>query len=181
MLRLFNMLCLFFLACNSNTDQQADANRKKPANETEENIYRAADSMMAAFKRQDWQAFAHYNHPSMKRMMGGNGHFVSYISNQMADIPDTAIKSIKAGDILQVVKTDLDLQCVVEQHMHIQLEHIDIHTTSHLVGESLDNGKTWTFFDASSHGLVTPKDIKPNLSPELKIPPQKKEVKQLQQ
>ncbi len=40
-----------------------------PANETEANIYRSADSMMAAFKRKDWPTFAHYNHRAMMKMM----------------------------------------------------------------------------------------------------------------
>lgn len=179
-LSLFTLLILLLAAaCGSKNEESATTNRKKAANETEENIYRAADSMMAAFKRHDWKTFASYNHPSMLQMMGGPGHFVSFIKEQMKNIPDTAIKSMNAGDILQVVKTNDDMQCVLEQQMHMRMEGIDINTTTYLVGQSLDDGKTWTFFDAATNGLVTPKDIKPNLSPELKIPAQKKEVEQL--
>lgn len=116
----------------------------------------------------------------MMQMMGGVDNFVTFISQQMKHIPDTAVKQIGAGNILQLVKTDKDQQCVLEQHMHMLLEGIDINSTTYLVGESLDNGNTWKFFDASSNGLVTAKDIKPNLSPELTIPAQKKEIKQLQ-
>ena len=52
----------------------------------------------------------------------------------------------------------------------MELEGTRIISTSYLVGESLDKGKTWTFFDASNAGSVTPKDVKPNLSPGLNIP-----------
>ncbi|WP_207495140.1 hypothetical protein [Aridibaculum aurantiacum] len=181
--RLILLVFLFsFLACKSNDGSNGNdgIKRNKAANDIEENIYRSADSMMTAFKRQDWQTFASYNHPAMMRMMGGAENFVFFIKEQMKHIPDTAIKVMAAGNILQVVKTETDHQCVLEQHMHMLLEGININTTTYLVGESVDEGKNWTFFDASSNGLVTPKDIKPNLSNELNIPAQKKEVKQLQ-
>ena len=181
---LWLLICIstFFIACkSSNADDQANAiARNKPANEIEENIYRSADSMLAAFRRQDWQTFARYNHPAMMKMMGGPDKFVFFIKEQMKHIPDTAVKKIGAGNILQVIKTENDHQCVVEQHMHMRLEGIDINTITYLVGESLDGGKNWTFFDASSNGLVTPKDIKPDISAELTIPSLKKEVKQLE-
>ncbi len=180
MKKLFALVSVgFLLSCNQKDTTETSTHRKG-ANETEVNIYRAADSMMATFKRQDWHAYSKYNHPAMTQMMGGENNFVSFIQEQMKHIPDTAIKRIGVGNILQVVKTDKDQQCVVEQNMHLQLDSIDIKTTSYLVGESLDAGKTWTFFDASSSGLVTPKTIKPDLSADLKIPEQKKEVKQLQ-
>ena len=176
---IFLALITVFNSCKTEGKNEGITHRK-PANEIEENIYRSGDSMMAAFKRKDWNAYVQYNHPSMMQMMGGSENFVSFIKEQMKQIPDTAIKKIGLGDILQVIKTEKDYQCVVEQSMHMQLEGISINTTTYLIGESLDQGKTWTFFDASSSGLVTPKDIKPNISPDLKIPVQKKEVKQLE-
>jgi hypothetical protein len=47
------------------------------------------------------------------------------------------------------------------------------------VGESLNGGNSWTFFDASNGGLVTAKDIKPNISPELTIPAKKQKMQKL--
>lgn len=53
-----------FVACKDSGENVVNGfPRKKAANEIEENIYRSADSMMAAFKRQDWKTFASYNHP----------------------------------------------------------------------------------------------------------------------
>jgi hypothetical protein len=49
--------------------------------------------------------------------------------------------------------------------------------TTYLVGESLDSGKTWTFLDASTG--MAPKDLKKDISPELKIPEKKQRVEQL--
>jgi hypothetical protein len=176
----FVLLCNVLLYACKNNGKNETADHRKPANETEEHIYNAADSMMAAFKNRDWPTFVRFNHPAMTNLMGGNDNFISFIQLQMKQIPDTAVKYIGAGNILQVVTTDKDQQCVVEQNMKLVMDSIQITSTSYLVGESLDNGKTWKFFDASNSGLITAKDIKPNLSPELKIPAKKQESKLLQ-
>ncbi len=162
----------FGISCTGNNNEHS------PANKTEGNIYRAADSMLAAFKRKDWETFAGYNHPAMMKMMGGQQAFASFIREQMKQIPDTAIKIIKAGKILQVIKTNKDQQCLVEQNMEMHIEGVRILDTSYLIGESLDGGTNWTFFDASVNARV-PKDIKPDISPELKIPARKREMQKL--
>jgi hypothetical protein len=95
----------------------------------------------------------------------------------MKQIPDTAIKSIGVGKILQVVKTDQDHQCVVEQNMLMEMQGMRLSSTTYLVGESLNGGKSWTFFDASTGGAVKPTDLKPNLSPEIKVPEKKQDMK----
>ncbi len=46
-------------------------------------------------------------------------------------IPDTAIKTIEAGKILQVIKTNNDQQCVVEQNMEIHTEGTRIISTTY--------------------------------------------------
>jgi hypothetical protein len=163
----------------SETRRAAAKDPRNPATETEENIYRSADSMLAAFKGKDWTTFAQYSHPAMIKMLGGQDAFVKLITAQMQQIPDTAVKSIGITKILQVVKTDQDQQCVVEQNMLMELSGMRITSTTYLVGESLNGGKSWTFFDASNGSVVKPKDLKPNLSPEIKVPEKKQEMKQM--
>jgi hypothetical protein len=113
----------------------------------------------------------------MLKMVGGVEAFEKLLIDQMKQIPDTAIKSIGVGKILQVVKTDQDHQCVVEQNMLMHMQGMKLNSTTYLVGESLNGGKSWTFFDASSGGVVKPKDLKPNLSPEIIIPEKKQDMK----
>jgi len=130
--------------------------------------------MLAAFKRKDWVNFVKYNHPAMVKRMGGAEAFASFINQQMRQIPDSAIQSIALGKILQIVKTPHDQQCIVEQNMKMMMEGVDLSRTTYLIGESLDNGVTWTFLDATANSGLPPKAIKPDLSDELKIPVTKK-------
>jgi hypothetical protein len=61
----------------------------------------------------------------------------------------------------------------------MELSGMRITSTTYLVGESLNGGKSWTFFDASNGSVVKPKDLKPNLSPEIKVPEKRQEMKQM--
>jgi hypothetical protein len=170
-------LLILFLVAGVMACKEGTKDPRNPANETEVNIYRSADSMMTAFKAKDWATFARYNHPAMVKMVGGQEAMINMIAQQMQQIPDTAIKSIGVGKILQVVKTEQDHQCVVEQNMLMEMQGRRLNSTTYLVGESLNGGKSWTFFDASSGGVVKPKDLKPNLSPEIMIPEKKQDMK----
>lgn len=165
------VISTLIISCKDEPKRQVDTG-------TEQNIYRAADSMMAAFQRKDWRTFVRYNHPAMMKMMGGPEPFAAFITQQMKQIPDTAIKSLETGKILQIVKTNKDLQCVLEQSMVMHMEGTKITRTTYLIGESLDLGKTWTFFDASSNAMSLEK-IKPDISPKIKIPTKKQEMEKL--
>jgi len=171
------ILLLLFAAAILVSCKQNQANKHHPANETEANIYKAADSMMAAFKRRDWMTYAKYNHPSMQKMFGGQQGLASFVNEQMKQVPDTTIKNIEAGKILQVVKTDKDEQCVIEQTTDMHIKGLHVLKTNYLVGESLDGGKTWTFLDVTSG--IPPKTLKPDISPQLKIPEKKQTVEEL--
>jgi hypothetical protein len=97
----------------------------------------------------------------------------------MNGISDSIIKSAQVNRIVQVEKVDNELQCVVEQKLVMEMAGNRITSTTYLVGESLNGGKSWTFFDASNEGRIRPLDIKPNLSPKFTIPQKKQETTDL--
>lgn len=138
--------------------------------EMEKNIYTSGDSMLAVFKRKDWLGFVKYMHPNLTKRMEGDTAFAAFVALQMKKIPRNAIKDVRLGRILQVVKTPHDEQCVVEQQMTMEVDGVEFDKTTYLVGESRDGGNAWTFFDASTKTALTAKEIKPDLSDELKIP-----------
>lgn len=179
------LLIASFTACTEGvkdgkaTRKAAAKDTRNPKDDIEVNIYRSGDSMMQAFKNKDWTTFAKYNHPAMLAMMGGEEAFVGLLANQMQQIPDSSIKLIKIGKVLQVIKTPYDHQCVVEQNMEMVMESMQVNSTTYLVGESLNGGKNWTFFDASNSERIKATDIKPNLSREIIVPEKKQEMKQL--
>ncbi len=152
---------------------------RNPKNKTEEHIYRSADKMLLAFRNKDWESFVTYLHPNMIARLGGKEQMGKLMVAQMKDVPDSAIKKLEVSRIVQVKQTANDVQCIVEQQMMMHLQGAEVTSTTYLVGESLDNGKNWTFFDASNSGAADPRTIKPDLSPELNIPEKKQAVREL--
>jgi hypothetical protein len=177
MVTLFSMVaCSEQAPVNDTKEARRTEDNRKAANETEASIYKSADSMMTAFIKHDWKGFALFTHPAMLRVMGGADNIAFMVKQQMQNVPDTVIKSARVEKVLQVEKVDNELQCLVEQKIVMEMEGNRIVSTSYLIGESLNQGKSWTFFDASDNGKIKPLDVKPNLSPDLKIPPKKQEV-----
>ena len=137
-------------------------------------IHRCADSLVIGFKTKDTELFTRYSYPALIGSMGGKAEFINYISQMFMQIPDSAWKKYETGNILQVIKTDGDLQTIIELNSIIEWQGNRITTTSYLVGESWDGGLYWTFFDAQNDAAIA-KLIKPDLSEQLIIP--KKNVK----
>jgi len=170
--------------CGSDSNKQNATNQqpmleRTTRNEVEKAIYASADSMMLAFKKQDWNTFAAFTHPAMVQVMGGTENLAQLAKQQMTGLADTVVKRAEVDSILQVVTVDNELQCLVKQTMVFEQDGNRITSTSYLVGESLNEGKSWTFFDASNEGKIKPIDIKPNLSTQFNIPRKQQQTTQL--
>ena len=138
------------------------------------NIRHCADSLAWGFKTKNWEVYTRYSYPAIIGAFGGTKEFMSYMATIFEAVPDSAWKMYAPGKILQVVKTEGDLQAIVELRSVLEWQGRKITTVSHLVGESWDGGLFWRFFDSEgdrSKALV----VKPDLSEQLIIP-QKKET-----
>lgn len=136
------------------------------------NIRNCADSLCHGFKTKNWELFTRYNHPALIGSLGGTKEFMNYMAMMFASIPDSAWKLYEPGKILQVIKTEGDLQTVIELKSVLNWEGRRITSITHLIGQSWDGGLFWTFFDSEGDraaALV----IKPDLSDKLIIPPKK--------
>ena len=100
------LIALSLTQCKN--EKVAGAKNSRGQNETEQSIYRSGDSMLAAFHRKDWLTFVNYQHPGMVKMMGGHRAFASLVAAQYNQIPDTAVKKIELGKVLQVVTIPKD-------------------------------------------------------------------------
>lgn len=167
------ILTLLIVCIYQFSQAQTDSARIAPI------IISKADSMMTMFQQRNWVQFARFNHKGVKDLMGGEEAFITTIETQMKALPDSAIKKASAGKLLQIVFTETDVQCIIEQIVEIDFSGMLIHSVTPLIGESTDGGKNWTFFDGSGASpLIQNKDIKPNLSDRLRIPAVKRNIQQ---
>ncbi|MBI5858008.1 MAG: hypothetical protein HZB42_10235 [Sphingobacteriales bacterium] len=133
------------------------------------NIRKCADSLAIGFKTKDWELFARYSYPALIGALGGKEEFKTYMAMMFAPVADSAWKMYEPGNILQVIKTEGDLQAVIELKSVLEWQGARITTVSHLIGESWDGGMFWTFFDPEGDRPKTML-IKPDLSDQIIIP-----------
>lgn len=139
-------------------------------------IRSAADSMTTAFKNKDFITFAHYNNSRLLELLGGESSFVEFMEKQMSMLKDVNFKEMKAGRIIRVLNYENTYQCIIEQHSELEMEGVVISAISHLVGLSVDNGKSWRFADGNNGTKEDFNSIMPELSPALIIPKKKQEM-----
>lgn len=156
------VLYLFVLSCFEGRSQPDTIVMKQ-------NILRCADSMGKSFLQKDWKTFVRYNNPNLVRMLGGEENFIAFTKETLKEIPDTAFKKYEIGKIIQIVQTPFDWQCLVEQKTELNIHGMKMNSTTYLVGESLDGGKGWTFFD-SQGDAESARLFKPDLSERFIIP-----------
>lgn len=164
-----SLLTLSILFIVSNSQAQFDTSFIKT------NIRHCADSLTYGFKAKKWDVFARYSYPALIGSLGGVKEFITYISETFSQIPGTAWKKYEPGKILQIIKTGGDYQTIIELKTKLEWQGSLITTTSHLIGESWDGGRFWTFFD-SQGDVRAAKMIKPDLS-DLLIIPERQETK----
>ena len=139
------------------------------------NLLHCADSLTQAFKSKDWEKYTRYSYPAMIGTLGGKKAFIDYVAKNFNAVPDTAWKQYEPGKVLQLIKTDRDIQAIVELHSLIEWQGIRVISTSYLVGESWSEGLYWTFFD-SQNDINAAKTIKPDLSNQMIIPAKKEKM-----
>lgn len=171
MLKPFLFLPLFFLYAIAGEAQFDTGFARK-------NITRCADSLVRGFRTKNWELFSLYSNPAIIGTMGGKAAFIQFVSQTFSTIPASAWKSYKPGNVLQVVKTPYDLQSVIELISVVEWEGKRVSSTAALVGQSWDGGLNWTFFDSQNDSNAV-KMIKPDISPEIKIPAKNEKVERL--
>ncbi len=146
-----------------------DTNAQFDSSYVKRQISQCADSLAYGFRTRNWEVFARYSNPGMIGTMGGKDEFIRFIATMFEGIPGEAWKLYKPGSILQVLQSGRDLQCVIELNSVIETEGNRISSKSHLIGQSWDGGRFWTFFD-SQNNLQAARLIKPDLSEAIVIP-----------
>ena len=159
----WRLLLILVLFVTLDTNAQFDSSFVKSQ------ITKCADSLAYGFRNRNWEIFARYSNPAMIGSLGGKAEFIRTISSMFSEIPQDAWKLYRPGQLLQVIKSGADLQCVIEMNSIIETDGKRITSKSHLIGQSWDGGIFWTFFD-SQNSLEASRQIKPDLGESIVIP-----------
>ncbi|MBL0153740.1 MAG: hypothetical protein IPP93_09705 [Chitinophagaceae bacterium] len=145
---------------------------------TKNRIRICADSFAMGYLTKNWPLYTRFSYPPLVAKMGGAAEFQSIIRDARTQIPDSCWKKYEPGAVLQVLKTEGDMQAIIELNSILEYNDVRITATSHLVAESWDAGYFWTFFDPLNDSTLA-RFIKPDLSPSLHIPERKEKMEPL--
>ncbi|TDX01716.1 hypothetical protein [Dinghuibacter silviterrae] len=132
-----------------------------------------AARMAEAFSNENYTVLGQYTYPKIVKMMGGKDKMSAVIKAQRAQMQNNGvtITGVSVGTPTSIVKTNSGLQCVVPEYLDLKAPSGVIHSTTYLIGFSMDGGHHWTFLDASNKDLATIRKPFPEVSTQLTIPP----------
>ena len=145
----------------------------------------ASDSLRAQANRMtnglisgDYTTFIRYMYPKVVELSGGTANLKQALQQmtRQFDSLGMSFQSITVDSLSDFVKTATQLQATIRQHTAMKVPHGRSVATSTLVGISLDNGVHWKFLDSHNMTLAVMRQVMPNLSTRLVIPPQQPPV-----
>jgi hypothetical protein len=135
-----------------------------------------AMDMATALMKNDFSSFVKYMHPNIVAFAGGNEKMKAKMDSAYQTMTrfGAGFKRYWIGDPGEIVKHNNQLQAVLPESTTLQtpLGMLTIETSMIVI--SPDNGKNWWFIDTNVYRADKLKNILPDLSPKLVIPPRKK-------
>jgi hypothetical protein len=128
-----------------------------------------ADSMLHAYSNNNLNVYANLSYPGIVSYYGGNRNYMMYLERARA------LESFTPGstDKLEVIQLETrgnESQCVIQRSHETTLDNKKAVIISYMVGQSLDKGKSWTFFDVALNSVDNITWIMPDIFQELAIP-----------
>ncbi len=169
MKKLLLLLCTVVLAYNADAQVEDMEAAKKSA-------FLAAKTMDEALINRQYDDYVVYNHPKvLEQVKGGRAGMAIQVAQQIKDIEEAGntITAVWPKMPEVVLDTAGEWQTTLQQFMEYRLPEGKIKSETTIVGISPDKGKTWYFLDVAGRTLKDLKELFPNLSSRLIIPPAK--------
>ena len=137
-----------------------------------------ASRMANALIKGDYNTFIHYIYPKVVQMSGGAENLKSILTQTFSQLASAGMsfQSVTVDSPTTIIKVGTQLQSTAQQHTTINMKQGHSIATTTLVCLSNDNGVHWKFVDANHKTADNMKQVIPNLSNAIVIPPQQAPV-----
>jgi hypothetical protein len=134
-----------------------------------------AMDMGSAFMKNDFTTFAKYMHPNIIAFAGGKEKMKAVMDSAYGAMKlfGVSFKRYWIGNPGEILNYKGQLQTVLPQSTTLQTPLGELTAETHWIVISTDNGKNWYFIDTNVYKVDKVKNILPDLSPNLVIPPRK--------
>jgi hypothetical protein len=135
-----------------------------------------AMDLATAFMKNDFNTFVKFMHPNIVAFAGGKEQMRSKMDSAYATMKQFGVsfKRYWIGTPGPVISYKGQLQAVLPESTTIATPLGDLTVETSIIVLSSDKGKSWTFIDTNVYQADKLKNILPDLSPDLVIPPRKK-------
>jgi hypothetical protein len=134
-----------------------------------------AMDMATALMKNDFTTFSKYMHPNVVAYAGGKEKMKAKMDSAYIMMKQFGVsfKRYWFGNPTEIISYKNQLQAVLPQSTTVKTALGEITAETSLVVISSDKGKNWWFIDTNVYKVKKLKNILPDLSPKLVIPPQK--------
>lgn len=135
-----------------------------------------AMDMATAFMKNDFSSFVKYMHPNIIEFAGGREKMKSKMDSafQAMKMFGASFKRYSIGSPGEIVNYKGQLQAVLPESTVITTILGEVTAETSVIVISPDNGKNWWFIDTNVYRVDKLKNVLPDISPQLIIPPPKK-------
>ena len=135
-----------------------------------------AMDMARALMKNDFDNFVKYMHPNIIAFAGGKEQMKNKMdsAHQAMQMFGVSFKKYWIGDPGEVVNYKDQLQAVLPESTTLKTPLGELTAETSMIVISPDKGKNWWFIDTNVYKADKLKNILPDISPKLVIPPQKK-------
>ena len=126
--------------------------------------------------RNDFNTFVKYMHPDVVAFAGGKVDMKTKMDSayQMMKQFGVSFKRYWIGSPGEIVKHNNQLQALLPQSTSLKTPFGELNAETTMLVISKDGGKSWWFIDTNVYSTDKLKNILPDLSPKLVIPPRTK-------
>jgi hypothetical protein len=134
-----------------------------------------AMDMGNAVIKNDFNTFVKYMHPSIISFAGGKEKMKSKMDSAYGMMKqfNVTFKRYWIGNPSEIVTYKNSLQAVLPESTIVQTPFGEVTAETSMIVISNDKGKNWWFIDTNVYNADKVKNILPDLSPKLVIPPRK--------
>ena len=134
-----------------------------------------AMDMGSAFMKNDFATFSKYMHPNVISFVGGRETMKNKMDSAATTMKNFGItfKRYWIGSPGEIINYKNQLQSVLPVSTTIKTPLGELIAETSMIVISMDGGKNWYFIDTNVYKVDKLKNVLPDLSPKLIIPPQK--------
>lgn len=135
-----------------------------------------AMDMASAFMKNDFATFSKYMHPAIITFAGGKEKMKAVMDSAYAAMKmfGVSFKRYWIGSPSEIIHYKDQLQAVLPASTVMKTPLGEVYAETSMLVISEDKGKNWYFVDTNVYKAEKIKNILPDISPQLVIPPMKK-------